>query len=206
MLALVSMINTNKFFAQRSSCCNFLLCPVQPAQAAATRAGLHRRSIAQMRVSYYSNIGWFIVLIFVVLYKAGFVSVQINNRSIQDMYIFGDPLRIPIIIMERVINAPRRTFSENSYFRNLDLIDSPSLSTVPGAETGKELSRAETGKELSTLPQNGRELKIAVFVHGFQARVTLLQLSLNFEMLLRFPFSPWFFLFVCLLVFFKSKS
>ncbi|OIV97824.1 hypothetical protein TanjilG_12581 [Lupinus angustifolius] len=48
--------------------------PDEPPQSAASRAELHRRSIAQM---------------------------QINNRSIQDMYIFGEPLRVPIVIVER---------------------------------------------------------------------------------------------------------
>ncbi|KAG5224608.1 serine esterase family protein [Salix suchowensis] len=109
---------------------------MNPAQSAATRADLHRRSIAQMRI---------------------------NNRSIQDMYIFGDLLRIPIIIVERVTNAPRRTLSENSYFKNLDLVDAHSSHSGPGTES-------EAGKKQpsAVLLKNGRELKAVVFVHGFQ--------------------------------------
>ncbi|KAG5015052.1 hypothetical protein JHK82_020744 [Glycine max] len=49
-----------------------------PIQTAAMRAELHRRGIAQMRI---------------------------NNRSLQDMYIFGDPLLVPIIIVERLTNV-----------------------------------------------------------------------------------------------------
>lgn len=88
--------------------------------------------------------------------------MQINNRFIQDMYIFGDPSRIPIVIVERVMNAPRRTFSENSYFRNVDVIDKL------GSQTGRS---SEAGKKPcgTSQPQKGRELKIVVFVHGFQA-------------------------------------
>ncbi|KAJ6696880.1 hypothetical protein OIU85_003256 [Salix viminalis] len=114
---------------------------MNPAQSAATRADLHRRSIAQMRI---------------------------NNRSIQDMYIFGDLLRIPIIIVERVTNAPRRTLSENSYFKNLDLVDAHSSHSGPGTES-------EAGKKQpsAVLSKNGRELKAVVFVHGFQARLAL---------------------------------
>uniref|UniRef100_A0A6N2MB87 DUF676 domain-containing protein n=1 Tax=Salix viminalis TaxID=40686 RepID=A0A6N2MB87_SALVM len=112
---------------------------LNPAQSAATRADLHRRSIAQMRI---------------------------NNRSVQDMYIFGDPLRIPIIIVERVTNAPRRTLSENSYFRNLELVDSHSLHGGPSAEASKMQSGG-------VRPKNGRELKAVIFVHGFQARLAL---------------------------------
>jgi hypothetical protein len=98
------------------------------------------------------------------------VSMQINNRSIQDMYIFGDPLRIPIMIVERVANAPRRTLSENSYFRNLELVDSHSLHGGPGAEAEAEAGKKQSG---GVLPKNGRELKAVIFVHGFQARLAL---------------------------------
>ncbi|XP_038704395.1 protein FAM135B-like isoform X3 [Tripterygium wilfordii] len=119
--------------------------PDDTAQAAATLAELHRRSIAQMRM---------------------------NNRSIQDLQIFGDPLRIPIVIVERVMNAPRRTFSENSYLRNLDLIDSPLLNSGPSSDTRNIPS--------SSSPQpKGRELKIVVFVHGFQGHHLDLRLVRN---------------------------
>ncbi|XP_055960242.1 uncharacterized protein LOC126673897 isoform X2 [Mercurialis annua] len=113
---------------------NFWKLADDPVQIAATRAELHRRSIGQMKI---------------------------NTRSIQDMYIFGDPLRIPIIFVERVINAPRRTFSENSYFRNLDMLDSPGLVSGPGTEALKKFPRGISRKRR-------RELKIVVFVHGFQ--------------------------------------
>ncbi|KAL1328193.1 hypothetical protein AAHE18_13G356600 [Arachis hypogaea] len=53
-----------------------------PIQIATMRAELHRRGIAQMRI---------------------------NNRSLQDMYIFGDPLHIPIIIVERLTNIYHST-------------------------------------------------------------------------------------------------
>ncbi|CAK7344731.1 unnamed protein product [Dovyalis caffra] len=125
---------------------------LNPAQSAATRADLHRRSIAQMRI---------------------------NNRSIQDMYIFADLLRIPIIILERVTNAPRRTLSENSYFRNLDLVDPHSLHSRPGTEVEAEAGKKESG---AVLPKNGRELKAVIFVHGFQARLALSMACIEFGM------------------------
>ncbi|KAA3476580.1 protein FAM135B-like protein isoform X1 [Gossypium australe] len=106
-----------------------------PAQVAAMRAELHRRSIAQMRM---------------------------NNRSIQDMQIFGDPSGIPIVIIEHVMNAPQRTSSDNLYMRNLDIIDSITTSTVPSSEAVKKLPSASAA-------QSGRDLKIVIFVHGFQA-------------------------------------
>ncbi|MBA0747274.1 hypothetical protein Gogos_004201 [Gossypium gossypioides] len=97
-----------------------------PAQMAAMRAELHRRSIAQMRM---------------------------NNRSIQDMQIFGDPSGIPIVIIEHVMNAPQHTSSDNLYMRNLDIIDSITTSTVPSSEAVKKLSSASAA-------QSGRDLKI----------------------------------------------
>jgi hypothetical protein len=114
-----------------------------PAQVASTRAELHRRSIAQMRI---------------------------NNRAIQDMHIFGDPMRVPIVIIERVWNAPRRTFSDNSYMRHVDRIDS---SLLNGHDD-------ESGTKKHINPQHtGRELKIVVFVHGFQGHHLDLRLIRN---------------------------
>ncbi|KAL3819332.1 hypothetical protein ACJIZ3_005237 [Penstemon smallii] len=116
-----------------------------PAQTAAMRAELHRRSIAQMRI---------------------------NNRSIQDMHIFGDPSRIPIVIVERVLNAPKRSTSGNSYFSQPELKDKISLIGGVGSNPTNKLSGTSTR-------QNGRVLKIVVFVHGFQGHHLDLRLVRN---------------------------
>ncbi|XP_031377376.1 protein FAM135B-like isoform X1 [Punica granatum] len=116
-----------------------------PAHSAAMRAELHRRSIAQMRI---------------------------NNRSIQDLHIFGDPSHVPIVIVERVINAPRRTVSVNSYFSHFDFKDSASLLSGSSFETSKRQSGGG-------LQQNGRTLKVVVFVHGFQGHHLDLRLVRN---------------------------
>ncbi|KAL9330982.1 hypothetical protein ACSQ67_000592 [Phaseolus vulgaris] len=106
-------------------------------------------------------------LLFIPLHMAyeWIPSLQINSRSIQDMYIFGDPLHIPIVIVERVMNAPRRTNSDNSYLRNLGLINSPS------SQTGLNLDSAN---KISASQSSARVLKIVIFVHGFQASLTLM--------------------------------
>ncbi|KAL2340062.1 hypothetical protein Fmac_008002 [Flemingia macrophylla] len=107
--------------------------PDEPLQNAATRAELHRKNIEKMRF---------------------------NNRTIQDMQIFGDPLRTPIVIVEHVMNVPRHYPSEISLLRNIGDIDSDNLPIGLGSDT--------IGKKLA--PQsNARVLKIVVFVHGFQA-------------------------------------
>ncbi|KAM0972091.1 hypothetical protein ACFX13_020202 [Malus domestica] len=116
-----------------------------PAQTAATRAELHRRSIAQMKI---------------------------NNRSIQDMHIFGDTSSIPIVIVERVLNAPWRTTSDNSYLRNLDVINSAGLLSGSGSD-----SKNKKFDYIS--PKKGRVLKLVVFVHGFQGHHLDLRLIRN---------------------------
>ncbi|KAG4931039.1 hypothetical protein AAZX31_17G181500 [Glycine max] len=117
--------------------------PDEPPQTAATRAELHRRSIAQMRI---------------------------NNRSIQDMHIFGDPSSIPIVIVERVMNAPRRTISDNSYLRQVELVNSHSFQTGLNLDTANKISAPQTST---------RVLKIVVFVHGFQGHHLDLRLIRN---------------------------
>jgi hypothetical protein len=88
--------------------------------------------------------------------------LQINNQSIQDMQMFGDPLRIPIVIVERVMNAPRRTISENSYLRNVILPNSHNFQAGLNSISG-------TANKESNPQSNAHVLKIVVFVHGFQA-------------------------------------
>ncbi|XP_010241697.1 PREDICTED: protein FAM135B-like isoform X2 [Nelumbo nucifera] len=114
------------------------------AETAIARAELHRRSIAQMRI---------------------------NNRSIQDMHIFGDPLRIPVIIVERVLNTPRRTISGNSYF-SVDQRDASNTVMGPMVKAVSNLSSAGPQK-------NVRVLRVVVFVHGFQGHHLDLRLVRN---------------------------
>ncbi|KAL2935349.1 hypothetical protein RDABS01_018467 [Bienertia sinuspersici] len=114
-----------------------------PAQAAATRAELHRRSIAQMKI---------------------------NSRSIQDLQMFGDPSRVPVVIVERVINAPRRSSSGNSYFGHAEQRASSTLLSEL-----KSTSKKSVGEHQLI----GRVLKIVVFVHGFQGHHLDLRLVRN---------------------------
>ncbi|KAL2515841.1 putative serine esterase family protein [Forsythia ovata] len=121
-----------------------------PVQTAAMRAELHRRSIAQMRI---------------------------NNRCIQDMLIFGDPSRIPIVIVERVVNVPLRSSSGNSYFSQLD--QKPKSSLISGGDS------TPTNKlSVSSTRQSNRVLRIVVFVHGFQGHHLDLRLVRNQWLLL----------------------
>lgn len=122
-----------------------------PAQAAAMRADLHRRSIVQMKI---------------------------NSHSIQDMQIFGDPSRVPVVIVERVINAPRRTYSGNSYFHHSDEKVS-SLSDQKASSSLLTELKAVNKLSSSDSHSKGRLLKIVVFVHGFQGHHLDLRLVRN---------------------------
>lgn len=82
------------------------------------------------------------------------------------MHIFGDPSRIPIVIVERVMNAPRRTMSENSYLRHVEYVNTHSFRTGLNSDTADKKSAP---------PTNARVLKIVVFVHGFQACLVLME-------------------------------
>ncbi|KAI4337548.1 hypothetical protein L6164_015948 [Bauhinia variegata] len=117
--------------------------PDESPQTAATRAELHRKSIAQMRI---------------------------NSRSIQDMNIFEDPSRTPIVVIERAMNAPRRTISENSYLRHVELKGSLSWPRAPSSEAVSEQPVSQS---------NPNVLKIVVFVHGFQGHHLDLRLIRN---------------------------
>ncbi|KAK7368749.1 hypothetical protein VNO80_10779 [Phaseolus coccineus] len=113
-----------------------------PIQAATMRAELHRRGIAQMRI---------------------------NNRSLQDMFIFGDPLLVPIIIIERLTNA-YHSASVNSNFNPLE--DKGRHIVENGSRATKKLCG-------SSSPQNELVLRIVVFVHGFQGNHLDLRLVRN---------------------------
>ena len=77
--------------------------------------------------------------------------MQMNSRSIQDLQIFKDPRRIPIIIIERVVNTPLPSTTGISYLENTNINNNQ---------------------------QKSRGLRMAVFVHGFQA--CMLEYIINF--------------------------
>ncbi|XP_019441037.1 PREDICTED: protein FAM135B-like isoform X2 [Lupinus angustifolius] len=113
-----------------------------PIQTAAMRAELHRRGIAQMRI---------------------------NNQSLQDMCIFEDPLRVPIIILECLTNVYRSP----SVGSNLVTLEDE-------ARCIQENGLGTRNKLLGNGPQkNENVLRVAVFVHGFQGSHLDLRLVRN---------------------------
>lgn len=84
------------------------------------------------------------------------------------MFIFGDPLLIPIIIIERLTNG-NHSASVNLDFNPLD--DKKRHIVENGSRAPKKLGGGSS-------QQNELVLRIVVFVHGFQACFTFLQLLL----------------------------
>lgn len=95
-------------------------------------------------------------------------SMQINNRSLQDMHIFEDPLLVPIIIVERMTNVYRSA----SVLSNITSMEDDARHVLGnGFRT--------TNKLYGSSQQNEHVLRAVVFVHGFQASFTFLQLLLS---------------------------
>ncbi|PKA61523.1 hypothetical protein AXF42_Ash018810 [Apostasia shenzhenica] len=119
-----------------------------PAQSAVACAELHRKSITQMKI---------------------------NNGSIQDMQIFGDPSRVPVLIIEQdIMNISVHGSGNNSSSSTSDPNDS-----IPEGSRVKNVPKSSVfGKK------GGRVLKVVVFVHGFQGHHLDLRLIRNQWLLL----------------------
>ena len=88
--------------------------------------------------------------------------LQINNQSVQDMQIFGDPSHVPVILVEQhIMNVPLHDSGDNSLLHSLNHNVMAAISTQTGERTAPKLGFGAK--------KNGRILKVVVFVHGFQA-------------------------------------
>lgn len=66
---------------------------------------------------------------------------------------------MPIVVVERVMNAPRRTINDDIYKNHVEFMESHNLQT-------RLNSSAVDSQSVSKV--NALTLKIVVFVHGFQ--------------------------------------
>ncbi|KAE9610693.1 putative protein FAM135, alpha/Beta hydrolase [Lupinus albus] len=131
-------------------------------QTAAMRAELQRRAIAQMRPIQTAAMR-------AELHRRGIAQMRINNQSLQDMYIFEDPLRVPIIILECLTNVYRSP----SVGSNLVTLEDE-------ARHIQENGLKTENKLLGNGPRkNENVLRVAVFVHGFQGNHLDLRLVRN---------------------------
>nr|XP_043633242.1 uncharacterized protein LOC122604412 [Erigeron canadensis] len=100
------------------------------------------------------------------LHRCSIAQMKMNSRSIQDLQVFGDPSHAPIIIIERVVIASLRSARGDSYLRSMDVKDTDGA--LPNI-----------GLPLTGNQENGRVLKIVVFVHGFLGHHLDLRLMRN---------------------------
>jgi hypothetical protein len=91
--------------------------------------------------------------------------VQISSRSIQDMQIFGDPSRIPVVVIEQhVMNVPQHSSVNNSPSSSGQSEISTIVLPQPKEETNI-LTKTRNNKKAS------RVLRAVIFVHGFQVDI-----------------------------------
>lgn len=121
-----------------------------PVQNSASRAELHRKSIAQMKI---------------------------NTQSVQDMHIYADPSRVPVVLIEQhVMVIPQHGSSKDLALNASEQKDTIVLPKLQGDSLATKSSAG--GKK------NGRILRAIIFVHGFQGHHLDLRLVRNQWLLL----------------------
>lgn len=87
--------------------------------------------------------------------------MQINTQSVQDMHIYADPARVPVVLIEQhVMVVPQHGSSKDLALNALEQTDTIVLPKLQGDSLAPKSS---AGKK------NGRILRAIIFVHGFQA-------------------------------------
>uniref|UniRef100_A0ACD5YCH1 Uncharacterized protein n=2 Tax=Avena sativa TaxID=4498 RepID=A0ACD5YCH1_AVESA len=120
-----------------------------PVQNSSSRADLHRKSIAQMKI---------------------------NTRSVQDMHIYADPSRVPVVLIEQHLmvvpqHGSRKELATNSAEQKDTIV-------LPKLQGESSTLKNTTGKK------GGRVLRAVIFVHGFQGHHLDLRLVRNQWLLL----------------------
>ncbi|KAE8783770.1 hypothetical protein D1007_42750 [Hordeum vulgare] len=120
-----------------------------PVQNSASRAELHRKSIAQMKI---------------------------NTRSVQDMHIYADPSRVPVVLIEQhVMVVPQHGSNKDFASSSSEQKDTIVLPKLQGEYLALKNINAKKG---------GRVLRAVIFVHGFQGHHLDLRLVRNQWLLL----------------------
>lgn len=120
-----------------------------PVQNSASRAELHRKSIAQMKI---------------------------NTRSVQDMHIYADPSRVPVVLIEQhVMVVPQHGSTKDLASSSSEQKDTIVL---PKLQVESLALKNINGKK------GGRVLRAVIFVHGFQGHHLDLRLIRNQWLLL----------------------
>ncbi|KAM0836784.1 hypothetical protein ACQ4PT_062065 [Festuca glaucescens] len=120
-----------------------------PVQNSSSRAELHRKSIAQMKI---------------------------NTRSVQDMHIYADPSRVPVVLIEQhLMVVPQHGSSKDLVTNSSEQKDTIVLPKLQGESSALKITGGKKG---------GRVLRAVIFVHGFQGHHLDLRLVRNQWLLL----------------------
>ncbi|KAL6641845.1 hypothetical protein ACP70R_020026 [Stipagrostis hirtigluma subsp. patula] len=120
-----------------------------PVQNSASRAELHRKSIAQMKI---------------------------NTQSVQDMHIYADPSRVPVVLIEQHVMVVPQHGSSKDLASNVS--EQKDTIVLPKLQGESLAPKSSAGKK------NGRILRAVIFVHGFQGHHLDLRLVRNQWLLL----------------------
>jgi len=87
--------------------------------------------------------------------------LQINTQSVQDMHIYADPSRVPVVLIEQhVMVVPQHGSSKDLALNASEQKDTIVLPKLQGDSLA---TKSSVGKK------SGRILRAIIFVHGFQA-------------------------------------
>lgn len=88
--------------------------------------------------------------------------MQINTDSVQDMQIYADPSRVPVVLIEQhVMVIPQHGSSKDLASNASEQKDTIVLPKLQGEPS---VLKSGAGKK------GGRILRAVIFVHGFQVR------------------------------------
>ena len=87
--------------------------------------------------------------------------LQINTQSVQDMHIYADPSRVPVVLIEQhVMVVPQHGSSKDLALNAAEQKDTIVLPKLQGDSLATKSSVSK---------KSGRILRAIIFVHGFQA-------------------------------------
>ena len=87
--------------------------------------------------------------------------LQINARSVQDMHIYANPSRVPVVLIEQhVMVVPQHGCNKDLLANAPDLYNT----SVPPNLQGDSFAGNPSGGK-----NTGHVLRAVIFVHGFQA-------------------------------------
>ena len=86
--------------------------------------------------------------------------LQINTRSVQDMHIYANPSRVPVVLIEQHVMVVPQHGCNKDLWANAP--DSNNITVPPNLQQDSSVGSPRGGKN------SGHVLRAVIFVHGFQ--------------------------------------